>query len=872
MIYDLSDEKQADVKEVGGKAFNLTQMISSGLNVPGGFVLGVSYFYSWFEILKKSSAWREFLKAGEKELETACNNLKSKVYRLTFDQKRKELLSQFLSGYDDSSLFAVRSSSPEEDLSGASFAGAYESALGVTGEDLEPAVKRVFSSCLDVRITLYKKSLGFPIDQPKIAVIVQNQIASDKAGVGFSINPITNDYDEIVINANWGQGETVVSGLATPDSFIVQKGSMEIVERTLGTKETSMFLDDDGGTYEKPAGNSGSFCVSDTELTGLAEQVKKVEDHYGQPMDIEWAVEGSGMYLVQARPITTHHQLEDRLVTNPGAPRRLYLDMTMSVQGIFEPMSPLGFSTLRTFADRIKFTLFGLRAQAEINDSLAIFSGGRIYINVPNMTKLMGAGRISNILGQMDPLVQGVYNSMDIDKFATGNVGKLNLILAAVPRCYGIALRILKNFHNPEEARDRWHKQWLIFKKDLEDLKGRDLPFEFYLDEIMKRLVRFLCWETITVFPCAKIAKILVTRLFPDPGSETEKHLERLEQGLPGNLTVEMGLALYDLHFTLRGSDIADAAILAEKLNEGSLPPEFIEGWKNLLERFGHRGPMEIDLAAPRFRDEPSMLLQQITGFLARDESQGSPVALYRSNQAEREESFKVLGEQLSKRNLGRFQQYYKVIETLGGFRETHKFVLVYAFDQLRQRMLKEAGDLAGKGRLENEQDIFYLTLDQVTHGLDTEEYDLLAGIADNSRNDAADRRCKQLTPLIDSRGRFYKPEPREIRDGEVPGQAVSPGIASGPVKVLSSPGEKPIEPGDILVARATDPAWTPLFVNAAAIILEVGGPLQHGALVAREYGKPCVSSVLNATQLFNDGEHVRVDGDSGIISRKTDD
>ena len=145
---------------------------------------------------------------------------------------------------------------------------------------------------------------------------------------------------------------------------------------------------------------------------------------------------------------------------------------------------------------------------------------------------------------------------------------------------------------------------------------------------------------------------------------------------------------------------------------------------------------------------------------------------------------------------------------------------------------------------------------------------DVQAMVDSGRRQHAMDGQCKQLASMIDSRGRFYKPKPREAKDGELAGQAISPGVATGPVKVLHSPDEKPVLPGDILVARATDPAWTPLFINAAAIILEIGGPLQHGALVAREYGKPCVSGIVGVTEVFQDGEIVEVDGSSGLIRR----
>jgi phosphoenolpyruvate synthase/pyruvate phosphate dikinase len=211
----------AQLHQVGGKGLSLILASKEGLPVPPGFILSVDFFEEWFQKLKQLKTWQKFLNSDEKDLQEICNGLKSEALKFDFSESQKKELDEILQKQDDSKLFAVRSSSPNEDLEGASFAGGYETVLGVKLEKLNDAIKKAFVSCLDYRVVVYKKQNGFEINDPKIAVIVQEQIDSEVSGVGFSINPVTNNYDEAVFNSNWGQGETVVSGIVSPDIFVV---------------------------------------------------------------------------------------------------------------------------------------------------------------------------------------------------------------------------------------------------------------------------------------------------------------------------------------------------------------------------------------------------------------------------------------------------------------------------------------------------------------------------------------------------------------------------------------------------------------------------------------------------------------------------
>jgi rifampicin phosphotransferase len=235
LVYIFPGSDEPPLVAAGGKGLSLIRTARVGLPVPPGLVLSVAYFEPWFEQLRRTPQWAAFLKAGPAELERVCTELKSLCPKLELSPEQKTVLKEALQKVGGS-VFAVRSSSPEEDLEGASFAGGYETVLGVTPDKLVAAMRRTFASCLDYRVAVYKKEHGFDVSSPRIALVVQRQIASDVAGVGFSIDPISNDYDRAVFNANWGLGETVVAGTATPDTYVVDKVRKKIILRHAGKK------------------------------------------------------------------------------------------------------------------------------------------------------------------------------------------------------------------------------------------------------------------------------------------------------------------------------------------------------------------------------------------------------------------------------------------------------------------------------------------------------------------------------------------------------------------------------------------------------------------------------------------------------------
>lgn len=869
-IYRFPGTADAPISEVGGKGWSLIKTSAAGLPVPPGYVLPLAFFRPWLEHITGSPGWQRFLAALDRgsnsTLTASCAELKNLAHKLEFTPEQKACLSRLTAAEPAAALWAVRSSSPEEDLEGSSFAGGYETMLGVNRERLQEAIHRIFASCLDVRIVIYKRQAGFSVTDPKIAVVVQRQIASEVSGVGFSLNPLSNDFDEAVFNSNWGLGETVVSGAVTADTFIVNKVSKNVLSRQVGKKETAIWLLPDGDTVERTDPRHDKLTLSDRLLRNLVSLIVQVENFYKKPIDIEWAFANGQLYLLQARPITTYIPLLPEMITAPGARRRLYLDATISVQALFKPLSAQGTSVLeaavKTAGKRVGTSLTGSPKK-----SVGFACGGRVYVNLSIPLGVLGSRRLSQLLINMDPLAASVIAALEENVYIQHGIPiallfVLRNLLASLPRIARVNLA-------PQKAHEQAQQKLRQLEADARSISAQNLPLREFVSRLMDMVLRTISDELLPIVGASRAA-VAHLKETASKTSIAESELRKLEQGLPHNVTTEMGLALYDVSLFMPGS--MDVETFLEDVRVGVLPPDLESAWLHFIARYGHRGPGELDIAAPRYRDNPRLLVEQLIALSRSSSSTDNPRARFETAGQERQAVYeKVCCELQAARRFGdlrNFQHLYKVVVNLAGYRETPKFYLIFMLDLIRQRLSARAQDWVSTRRLDQVQQIFDLTLDEVIRAECDPEYDLRAQTRDNRQFLDKLARVPSLPTLIDSRGRILRPPPRPVQEGEVSGTAISPGVARGSIKVLHSADEKPLERGDILVARATDPGWTPLFVNCSAVILEIGGMLQHGALVAREYGLPCVSGIPDATSLWSDGTMVEVDGNAGIVRK----
>ncbi len=862
------------IKAVGGKGYSLIRMRREGLPVPPGFVLTVNFFEPWTTAITASKLWREFLDAPPDEMTARAAELPSLAGDLSFEKDQARLVNEALRQLEDFPLFAVRSSSPEEDLAGASFAGGYETILGASRDTLESAVRKAYASCLEPRVFVYKRQQGFEINQALIAVVVQAQIASEIAGVGFSVAPISNDYDQAVFNSNWGLGETVVSGLASPDQYIIDKVSGNIVESSIGAKETSIWLLPDGGTKEQPDKRHDQSTLDPNQLAEMTEHLVRIEALYGCPMDTEWAWHGDNFYLLQARPITAFLPLPDELVTAPGQRRRLYLDATLSVQGIQEPLSVMAEDFLNLLFTQFSTKIMGDGKLASPDEGLVRFVGQRMYIVLSHMFHLVEPRKLGSFMSMMDSLLGEILQRVDADTYLSEPPpGYLKhfvpRILSHVP---GLPLRGLETLLVPDHRAAVYHRNVdkVLNKIDAED--GAPSGTQPYAAWLVQQFVQLVVSTLIPPLAAAMAGRSKLKGLFEELAKtdpETAEDLLHIDQALPHNITIEMGMALYAIAESLEGINLSDPAELGRRLNAADLPPETLQAWQSFLERFGFRGPMELDIAAPRYQDKPELLYSQILSLMALAGGQDNPRAIQERSVERRQQAHERLKRKAHAMSLLKGKEYdllYRLMEHFGGYRENHKYYLVKLVGIMRRRVLEQAATLVAAGRLDNAQQVFDLKLDDLDRAMSDPKLDLRELIARNTEFLRKLDHVNEFPHVVDSRGRILRPPQPEPKPGELAGQPISPGVVQGPVKVLHTPDEKPLLPGDILVARATDPGWTPLFVNAAAIVLEVGGMLQHGSLVAREYGKPCVAGVQNATTELKDGTVVEIDGSAGII------
>lgn len=862
--------------DVGRKAASLIRMIEGGLPVPPGAILTTVFFAPWFDALQASPTWARLIAGPPGDWAPLCDELKAYARTLSLTAAQRDALDAVLRKDRDSGdelRFAVRSSSPDEDLTTSSFAGLYETRLGVRPEDLEDAVRDCFASSLDVRVFTYKAARGVDVWSPRFAVVVQRQIDSEVAGVGFSINPATNDYDEAAIAANWGLGSSVVDGRVSPDSFVVNKVDRELVEETRGDKRISVRIDPAGGTLEREDARAAERTLTDGQLHELTDVICRIEALFEQPVDIEWAYADGRLHLLQARPITTHVPLPSGMVTKPGERRQLYGDAALS-KGLTSnaPISALGLDNMESLVTAVLESWVGpLQTHVSPKDALFFFSGVRMYMNYSNMLWLASPATLARSATATDALMAEIVTGIDAKRYRADSrppwvsVRLLWLVPRALWRLRRFFWNLLQTVLFPEHAHRTYQRKLAAFQGELR----AHLDDGLSLDEFRRTYETRLAREIFDVAMPALIAGAIP----PGPvvraqDADGQALANTLTMGATGNVVVEMGLALYRLATLLDRSDFEDLDRLAERIHNRQLPAAFLTAWDDFLSTFGWRGPMEMDVASPRYADDPRLALRQMS-FMAVDDERFDPRMAHQRQIDARRRAYEQLLRKLGPVRRVVLRRVYRLIDLFAGSRDSPKHLLVLFNYAVRKRALAEGRRLTREGRLDAAERVFDLTFEELRAASGDATLDLRALSEERMHfRKALEARVRAFPPVIDSRGRILRPPPRDHVPGVLSGMPVSPGIVTGPVKVLHSPHEKRVEKGDVLVAYTTDPGWTPLFVNAAAIVLEVGGALQHGAVVAREYGKPCVVGIDRVVERLHDGERVEVNGTMGTVRR----
>ena len=693
LVVSFPGTAQTTIAEVGGKGYSLIRMAEAGLPVPPGAVLTTRFFAPWFDEIKASAPWTALADAPRDKWVTHCAELKKlcPALRLTEHQQQAlEHLRETLVTPSKDGLFAVRSSSPEEDLASASFAGGYETRLGVRPVDLDNAVRHCFASSLDERVLVYKMEHGFDVLSPRIAVVVQQQIDSEVAGVGFSLNPLTNDYDEAVFDANWGLGESVVAGLVSPDHFIVDKVGRQVVDKKLGSKEVSIWLGLDGGAIERKGHRSAEFSLNNAQLGELADAICRIEELYGRPMDIEWAYAGGRLHVLQARPITSYVPLPPELVTKPAERRRLYADAALS-KGltINAPISPMGLdwmeANMSSFMGR-----FGVSLQLEVapEESFLYFAGSRMYMNLSNMMWLSSPEAMSKNSSRTDALMAEILAHIDAKRYRSvtrPSWARIRRIAGFVPRLVwrlrGFIWNTLWTILSPEHAWRAYRRRVDAIEAELTESIEEGLPVDVVRGKYSETVVQQVFDVTMAALIASLVAVGLVDLVVPKKPAGAEDLAEKMKRGFTGNVVAEMGIALFRLAKLLDRSDFEDLARLAERVEKRRMPAEFLHAWDAFLSKFGWRGPGEMDLASPRYGDDPGLALRQMS-FMTVDDEGYDPEAAHSRHVKERRRAYEELMSRSGWLRRALLRRIHRIIELFAGSRDTpkhHNLLLFYA-------------------------------------------------------------------------------------------------------------------------------------------------------------------------------------------------
>ncbi|MEM7802612.1 MAG: PEP/pyruvate-binding domain-containing protein, partial [Chloroflexota bacterium] len=588
------------ISTAGGKGANLGELTAAGFPVPAGFVLTTKAYDAFVQthgLQQQIVDLAHTVTADDPQSsEVASDKIKQLFLAADVPADIAESVITANDALGEASV-AVRSSATAEDLIDASFAGQQETFLNVQGKEaLLDAVKQCWASLWTARAITYRIKQEIAPDDVSLAVVVQKQIASEVSGVAFSLNPNSNDYDEAVINSNFGLGESIVSGLVTPDSFVVNKVTHEIIEKQLATKAIVLVNKDGGGMEETTLADPNAASLTDAQVKAVAQLATQVEAHYNLPMDIEWSYQDGILYLLQARPITTYVPLPDMMITKPGGEKYLYLDMIVLTQGFQDSLSVLGNETWGRMLEAIKGNQGMFDAGMEGG---VINTEGRQYLNLSNLMKAFGAGIASRVLSTYDDPTRDAIATLDLDSYVPAETPpamqgmKWRAAKAAAP----MIVPFVSGIFNQDKAEKKYR---VLFEKDVtaaKQLATQDIPFSSLVEQL-NALFAAQMNTIVGVMGPAMIGRTRMERLFKE--DNVDDLLVALNIDLNGNPTSEMGHLMFDLANYSEVQETATGEEFAAKLANGDVSTEFRRVFDHYMDKFGCRGIREIDIATER--------------------------------------------------------------------------------------------------------------------------------------------------------------------------------------------------------------------------------------------------------------------------------
>ncbi|OVE70233.1 phosphoenolpyruvate synthase [Clostridium diolis] len=863
-VLSFQEIDKTKISMVGGKGANLGELSRiTEILVPEGFCVTTKAY-------KKITENNEELKGlldelshfGVEDIEKIreiSSEIRKVIEGITIPEVINEEIARFILRLGEKDSYVVRSSATAEDLPTASFAGQQDTYLNIIGkESILKHIRKCLASLFTERAAIYRIQNGFDHNKVHLSVVVQKMVFSKAAGILFTADPVTCNRKVVSIDASFGLGEALVSGLVNADNYRVCND--KIVDKKISTKKLGVYSLKDGGTekLEIESEMQNSQVLTDEQILRLTHMGRKIEEHFGCPQDIEWCLAHDTFYIVQSRPITTLYPIPEA----NDEKKHVYLSVGHQ-QMMTDPLMPLGMSLKELIS-------FGRWFKA----------GGRLFVDVaPMLASPDGRKNLLNNMKQLEPLTEDAIMTiierdfikcLPNDKEEQSDIKSNKSISAAGSE--------------PQKELDRTIVSELIKKSQssIEELKqkiqtksGVDL-IDFILEDIneLKRIL--FDPQSTAVFMSAINASLWINEKMNEWLGE-KNAADILSQSVSNNITSEMGLELMDVADVIRPypeivdflQHVKDDNFLEEviKFHGGKETRDAILSY---LRKFGMRCSGEIDITRTRFSEKPITLVPMILSNIKNFE----PSAGKKKFEQGRQEALNKEQELLSRlRELPEGEEKAKetkrnidLIRNFIGYREYPKYGMISRYFVYKQALMKEAKRLVQDGVIHKKEDIYYLTLEELREVVHTNklDYDIIIKRKEEHKLN------EKLTPprVMTSDGEIitgkYKRE--NIPVGGIQGLPVSSGVIEGRARVILNMEDAVLEAGDILVTSFTDPSWTPLFVSIKGLVTEIGGLMTHGAVIAREYGLPAVVGVENATKLIKDGDRIRVNGTEGYV------
>src|SRR5712692_7192633 len=887
MVLPFAAIDRSSVAVAGGKAANLGELTQAGFPVPPGFCVTTEAYALVAEGAGLEPMLAELAAARADDtmhLAAGAAAARARLLAAPMPERVAEAIRKAYGEleHDEPVPVAVRSSATAEDLPFASFAGQQETYLNIIGiEALLDAVRRCWASLWTERAVRYRDHLGIDQRSVRLAVVVQRMVEAAVAGVLFTANPLTGKRRQAVIEANPGLGEAVVSGATNPDHFVVTTSTGEIVERRPGEKRVVIHGVAGGGTQRMDsAESSGEVCLSDVQIRTLAELGARVEAHYGTPQDIEWALDDAGhFWLTQARPITTLFPLPDTAPYS-DAVLRVYFSVNV-LQGVYRPFTPMGLSAARLFGSSIA-TLLGFppRHPQQGPGAFAV-AASRIFLDVtPVLRHSLGRALIIGVGARFAEARSAVLFEQVVTDPRLSLVSKSRRPLLRIAFHLLVKSRFLlyltQALLRPSAAQARGERieaQLRALGEVAANASAADYLAAY--EHLLSREAAPLLLSIGPALPAGLGSYGLASRLLKDLATADE--LQKVLRGLPSNPTTEMDLSLWALAQLVRADPAAAKSVrethpgqLAQDYREEKLPPTLQQGLAHFLGTYGHRAVAEIDLGLPRWSEDPTHLLGALANYLQLTDPALAPDARFQHSVQEAEAMVAELTRRAAQKSrwLGiRVKFCLKRTRALAGWREKPKYDIVLVFARARKLLWSVGEALARAGQVEAAEDIFFLTPPEARVAL--EGADMRTTIRERRAEYEHELKRHHIPRVLLSDGTEPTAQTRSTStaDALLRGTPASAGSVTAQARVILDPTGARLSPGEILVAPSTDPGWTPLFLTASGMVMEMGGAMSHGAVVAREYGIPAVVGVPGATERIATGQWITVNGSEGTVT-----